>query len=58
MTIRKMAEFNHHISLWVVAYASEINNLNVLVASQQRIPFGKHTEKLPEKMECQQTECR
>ena len=42
----RMAEYNHLLSQRVSAYASEINQLEALVAKLQRIQFGKSSEKL------------
>lgn len=52
-TIRQMAEYNRLLSQRVTAYASEINRLKALVAKLQRMQFGKSSEKLRGKMQCQ-----
>ncbi|EAP2002424.1 IS66 family transposase, partial [Salmonella enterica subsp. enterica serovar Kentucky] len=52
-TIRQMAEYNRLLSQRVAAYASEINRLKALVTKQQRMQFGKSSEKPRAKTERQ-----
>lgn len=52
-SLHHMAEYNRQLSLWVAAYASEINRLKALVIKLQRMQFGKSSEKLRQKTERQ-----
>lgn len=57
-TIRKMTEYNRLLSQRVAAYSSEINRLKALVVKQQRMQFGKSSEKLREKTQRQVREAK